>query len=253
MLDTWLPWLTCVGLLSVRLTVALALSPAFASFGVPGPVRVVLTLALAFLLLAGHSLPPEAVAWAQDPLTLLSACGAEVLLGALFGLSVHIVFAAFAIAGRLLDVQIGFAIGSTFDPVTRTRADIVGALMSLLAVTLFFVSDSHMELVRFLDRSVDLFPLGQLPALDDPMRPLLAAGWMYAFAIALAAPVSVALLLVDIAVGVLSRNMPQMNVLVMATPIKVLVAFLVLSLSVRTWAPLVHRDFDRAALLLGVH
>jgi flagellar biosynthesis protein FliR len=251
-LDAWLPWILSVALLSVRLTVAFALSPALSSFGLPAMVRVALTIALAVLIFASRAAPEQAAMWATDPLRLLQAAAAELGLGALLGLSVHVVFAGFAIAGRMLDVQIGFAIGSTFDPITRTRADIIGALLSLLAVTIFFASDAYLELIRLLARSLDLFPLGQLPALNDPIRPLLAAGWMYSLGFALAAPLVMTLLLTDITVGVLSRNMPQLNVLVLSIPIKVLIGYLVLSFTSRGWAPLIHRDFDRMAELIGV-
>jgi flagellar biosynthetic protein FliR len=127
---------------------------------------------------------------------------AELLIGVLLGLGVLVVLAALALAGRLIDVQIGFAIASVFDPVTRTSGNVLGSLVSLLGVTLFFVSDAHLQLVQLISRSIDLLPLGELPAFDDPMRPLLAAGSMFALGLALAAPVAVALLLTDAAITI---------------------------------------------------
>jgi flagellar biosynthesis protein FliR len=249
--EPFLPWILSVGLLTVRLTVAVALSPAFSAYGTPTTVRLVLTLALAVVTFAHHPPVPAAAAWVDEPALLLKPILAEILVGALLGLGVHVVLAAFALAGRLMDVQVGFAIGSIFDPVTRSSANVLGSLFSLLGVTLFFVTDAHLALARLISQSLEVLPLGEFPALDDPMQPLLASGWMFAFGLALAAPVAIALLLTDVAVGVVSRNMPQVNVLVLAIPVKVIVGYLVLSVAVIGWAPLVQHAFGRMADGLG--
>jgi flagellar biosynthetic protein FliR len=137
-----------------------------------------------------------------------------------------------------------------FDPVTRTGSNVLGSMVGLLGVTLFFVSDAHLQLVYLVSQSLDAFPLGRLPALHDPMRLLLATGSMFALGLALAAPVVMALLLTDVVVGVASRNMPQVNVLVLAMPIKVIVGYLVLAFSITGWTPLLQQGFGRMGGLL---
>jgi len=245
-----LPWLLSVVLLVVRLTVALALSPALASYGVPGTVRMAIVMALATLTFAGRPAVPEAEGWARDPSLLLVPVFAEALIGALLGFGVHVVLAAFAFAGRLLDLQIGFSIGSVFDPVTRTSANVLGSMMSLLGITLFFAMDAHIALVELVVRSVDLLPLGRMPEFDEPMRPLLAAGSLYALGLALAAPVVMALLLTDLAVGVASRNLAQVNVLLLAMSLKGIVGYVVLAASVLGWAPLARQGFSAMSAYL---
>lgn len=248
--DLLLPWIVSVALLTVRLTVAVALAPAFTAYGIPATVRIALTLALAAATFAHRSPIPAAQAWVDEPALLLMPVLAEIFTGALLGLGVHIVLAALALAGRLMDVQIGFGIGSVFDPVTRTSANALGSMVSLLGVTLFFVSDAHLQLAQLISESVDVFPLGELPALNDPMRLLLAGGSMFALGLALAAPVVMALLLTELVIGVASRNMPQVNVLVLAMPIKVIVGYAVLASAVIGWTALVQQGFGRMARLL---
>jgi flagellar biosynthesis protein FliR len=250
-LDPFLPWILSVALLSVRLTMALALSPALTAYGVPAIVRAALILALAALSFVDRSPVSAAATWAQDPALLLNPVLAELFIGSLLGLGVQVVLAAFALAGRLMDVQIGFAIGSVFDPVTRTSSNVLGSMISLLGVTLFFVTDAHLVLAQLLSRSIDVLPLGEFPALVDPIRPLVAAGSIFTLGLALAAPVAMALLLTDLVVGVASRNLPQVNVLMLATPIKIIVGYFVLALSVVGWAPLVRQGFGRMADVLG--
>jgi flagellar biosynthetic protein FliR len=247
-----LPWLLSVGMLTVRLTVALAMSPALSAYGVPASVRVALTVALAGLTCAYRNPAPAAAAWVADPALLLMPVLAEMFIGALMGLAVQVVLAALALAGRLLDVQIGFAIGSVFDPVTGASSNVLGSIAGLLGVTLFVVSDAHLQLARLISQSIDVFPLGQLPPLNDPLQPLLAAGSMFALGLAFAAPLATALLLTDLAIGVASRNMPQINVLILAMPIKIIVGYFVLALSVRGWGPLVSQGFGRMTNVLGL-
>jgi flagellar biosynthetic protein FliR len=249
--DALLPWSLSVALLAVRLTVAIALSPALAAYGLPAMVRVALMLALATLAFANREPVPAAIEWVGDPARLLLPVATEIFIGALLGLGVHLLLGAFALAGRMLDVQIGFAIGSIFDPVTHTSSNVLGALVSLIGVTLFFVSDAYLQLAQLVSQSIDVLPLGQWPALDDPMQPLLAAGSMFSLGVALAAPVAMSLLLTDMAIGVVSRNMPQVNVLVLAIPVKVIVGYAVLALSVRGWAPLIQQGFSQMTALAG--
>jgi flagellar biosynthetic protein FliR len=249
--DALLPWALSVALLTVRLSVAVALSPVLSSYGVPALVRMALTIALAALTFSYRSAVPSATEWAADPTLLVVPVVAEVFIGALLGLAVHVVLAAVALAGRLMDVQIGFSIGSVFDPVTRTSANVLGSLVGLLGVTLFIVSGAHLELAQLVATSVDVLPLGEMPALDEPLRPIVAAGSMFTLGLALAAPVAIALLLTDLAIGVASRNMPQLNVLVLAMPVKVIVGYLVLAFAVLGWTPLLQQGLGRMTDALG--
>jgi flagellar biosynthetic protein FliR len=245
-----LPWALSVMLLAVRLTMAVALSPALSSYGVPAIVRFSLIVVLAVLTFADRSPVAGAAGWVVSPGAMVVPVMAEIFIGALLGLGVHVLLAALALAGRLMDVQIGFAIGSVFDPVTRTSSNVLGSLMSLLGVTLFFVSGAHLRLAALIASSIDLLPLGEMPALNDPLQPLLAAGSMFALGLAFAGPVAVALLLTDVAIAVASRNMPQLNVLVLAIPVKVIVGYLVLAVAVTTWAPLMEQALGQAVRVM---
>jgi len=244
-------WLVGVLLFSVRLIVAMALSPALSSYGLPMVVRVVLVFVLAALVQSAPNVSPHAIP--GSPESFLLAVVAEVFLGMLLGLGVLIVFAAFAITGRMLDVQIGFGIGSVFDPVMRTNQNVMGSLLSLVGVTLFFATDAHLALAAMLASSTKVFPIGQFPAINNPFPLLSASGSMFAMGLALAAPVAVAMVLTDLFVGITLRNMPQMNVLVLSIPLKVLIAYFVLALSVRAWAPMTHRMFNVVGDVLGAH
>ncbi|MCW7540886.1 flagellar biosynthetic protein FliR [Aquabacterium sp. A7-Y] len=248
--DTLATWGTAVMLITVRFSVALGMSPVLASYGLPAMVRVALIVALSALVCAGGNITADP-RLLDDGGALMVAVAAEAVSGALLGLGVHVVMAAFAVAGRLLDVQIGFGIGSVFDPVTRSSANVLTSLLSLLGVTLFVMADAHIALASMLAASFSVFPLGEFPQLADPLRMLSAVGALFSFGLALAAPAVLALLVTDVAMGLISRNSPQINVLLLSIPVKVLIGLLVLTVSIPAWAPLVERLFSLSSDVLG--
>ncbi len=245
------PWLVGVMLLSIRLSVAMALSPVMTAFGIPTAARLVLVFMLSALAMS-NSTPAAPFAPVMASVDhFISAAAAELFLGMLLGLGVQVAMAAFAVAGRILDVQIGFGIGSVFDPVTRSSQNVMGSLMSLVGVTLFFIADAHLSLAAMLSASLNPFPIGQWPSFGDPLPIVTATGSMFALGLALAAPVAITLVLTDLFVGIASRNMPQINVLVLSIPLKVLIAYFVLALSVRAWSPITQRLFGLVGDVLG--
>jgi flagellar biosynthetic protein FliR len=207
---------------------------------------------LAALVFTDRAPPDVARHWMNAPALLIGPIVCEMLIGAVLGLGVHTVLGALALAGRLLDVQIGFAIGSVFDPVSGSSANVLGAIATLLGVTVFVTTNGHLALAQLVGGSIEVLPLGELPELADPLRPVLAAGSMFALGLALAAPVSMSLLLTDVALGVMSRNMPQINVMILAMPVKVVVGYLVLAYSVIGWGPLLQQGFRGFAVSLGL-
>ena len=248
--DVFSAWLATLLLLAVRLGAAVGLSPAWSAYGVPSTVRLALVLMLAAL--ATGAAPAVSPAPALEPSArLFEALGAELCVGALLGLGLRCAMGAFALAGRLLDVQVGFAIGSLFDPVSQAGANVFGALLGLLGVVLFFVGDAHLAMARMVTLSTAAFPVGAWPDWGDPLRLLAGAGVLFGLGLALAAPVSLALLLTDLALGLAARNLSQLNLLVLGMPVRVAIGTLVLALSLPAASPLVERILSLAADVPG--
>lgn len=241
-------WLIGVFLLSVRLSFAFGLSPLMTTYRVPAIARLIVVLALACLC------TPEGASFRRymdNPLALLPAIGAESLVGMLLGASVHVALASFSVAGRLLDVQIGLGLGSIFDPLTQSSVSAISSALNALGVCAFVLAGAHLEYLAMLAESISYFPIGSLPELADPVRALSAAGHMFRFGLSLAAPVVVALLLTDIAVGVVSRNAPQLNALLLAIPIKLVIGLSILSMALPWWETSIEPIFLFGTDLLG--
>ncbi len=216
-----LAWAVATLLVATRLGTLLWMTPPLHALPVPATARVLLVLglsaALAWTLVADGAWRPATLPG------LVQALLAEVAVGLVLGLGVLLAFAGFQFAGRLLDVQVGFGLAQVYDPQSRTQVSPLAALLPWVGVLLFFAVDGHHQLLRGLAFSLRALPPGgdwQLQAAAASV--LQQAGALIALGFALAAPVVAALLLVDLVLGVAARNLPQLNLLVLSFPLKVL-------------------------------
>lgn len=234
-------WLLTAGLVALRLGVALVLTPVLAFGSVPRHLRVMFVLSLAALLVAATGV--RAAPGAQDVAAFAGMAAAEAVLGALLAFGILTAFAAFQLAGRLVDLQLGFGVATLIDPATRGHAPLLGTLLWMTGVVVFFAIDGHHALFRAFALSLQAVPPGRPPG-EIELAPVVAQfGLMFSFALAIAAPVVFVLLLVDTVVAVMARTMPQMNIFFLSLPLKILVGLLVLALSVVHLAPVARRCF----------
>jgi flagellar biosynthetic protein FliR len=228
-------WAQSVFLVAIRLGVLFLMSPLFAGLGGLVTVRVLLTLALSACLAAGAGFAAAPLAPGLAPL-LLAALG-ELAVGAILAFGVFAAFGAFSVAGKLLDVQSGFGIGSVYDPVTRGGAPLFASILNMVGVVTFFSLDGHHALMRGIAFSLRQVPpgagLGAIPA----EAAIAQFGLMFSLGVALAIPVILCLLLLDVGLAVVSRVLPQMNVFIVLAPVKIIAALALFALSVSALGP----------------
>ncbi|WP_433693384.1 flagellar biosynthetic protein FliR [Herbaspirillum seropedicae] len=222
-------WVATVLLVATRLAAALLMTPVLYAFPMPNVVRVLLILAFAIhFVLAFPNMRAQEV---FEPAAMAVSVLGELMLGSIIGLSILLAFAAFSVAGALLDVQIGYGMAQVVDPATRRPIPILTSLFNQVAVVVFFLVNGHHALLRGLAYSFERFPAGQPWPFAQAVAPLVRqiAG-LFSIGFALAAPVVFCILLVEVGLGVLARNLPQMNMFTMGIPIKVIVGLTALSL-----------------------
>lgn len=228
-------WLTAVLLLSLRLAGTLLFTPILAPASVPLPIRAVVVLGLsATLSLALPSVAgaPPAAGLALGGLgALLQACCTELALGATLALGILVAFAAVGLAGQLVGIQMGFGLGQVIDPASNAAMPVVASALQQTAVLVFFLVDGHHALLRGLAWGLARFPLGQPWPLGGAHEAVVrqVAG-LFSLGFALAAPVVFSLMLVELALGVVSRNLPQVNMLAVGVPVKVVAGLVALAL-----------------------
>jgi flagellar biosynthetic protein FliR len=212
-----------------RVSPLFLLAPLFSSKLLPVRARGIIAVALAV------GIAPIAAAGAPLPADLWELAGLmlkELLVGAAFAFALGALFAAIQVAGSLLDTLIGFSFGSLVDPLTGTSGGVLNQLYALFGVMIFVVIDGDAWVIQGLARSYDAVPLAEAPALGSLVEGAqVAFSGIFGAAIQVAAPVLLAVLLTDVAFGLVSRVVPQLNVFAIGFPAKVTVGLVVVGAS----------------------
>lgn len=231
-------WTVATLLLWARLGALLVLGPLGQAIKAPPVFWVLFTLALSGSLCVALGLrTPVPGSLAALAAMLLS----EALLGVLLGFSLHTAFAALAMAGRLLDLQMGFGMAAVLDPVTRVNAPVIGIALSMLGMSVFLGSDAHHLLLRGVSETARWIPPGALWQLPDAAALLRAVAALFTMSVVVMAPALFLLLMVELVLDVVSRVMPQMNVMFIGMPLKVLVGLSALAAAAPGMAPALRR------------
>lgn len=214
----------------VRNMALLSAAPIIGDAMVPIPVRVLLSLVLAFLLL-----PMTAGNTEIDPFSLLGVVATieQAVIGAVIGLALHFSMAVIAMLGYLVSSQIGFAMAQMNDPINGTSSDVVSLLLSMLTILVFFAIDAHLVLAGVMAASFKAWPVGQGygPLLLNTV--VYNAAWIFSAAMLLAMPIVFSTLVVQIGFGFLNRVAPSLNLFSLGFSLTTLFGLLMLIQVVR--------------------
>ena len=219
-----------------RVLSMLWLLPIFQSRSVAAGYKAGLSLVVAFLLYQSVSAPDLQ----GDPYLLLLFLGKEVFIGLAIGFFVMLLFAMANAAAGLVSMQSGLAFARTIDPTLAASVTVLEQFQSLLATMIFLGIDGHHTILKALSVSLREVPPGVIavkPALFQFV--VEAAGRLFAASLKICAPVVVTLFLVDLALGILARMIPQVNVFIEGTSIKILITLAVLAISLNLIAPVI--------------
>ena len=216
-------------LVLARVTPLFVVAPLFSSRQVPARVRTIVACALAIgltpLAMRGQHVP-------NDLLALVGMVLKELLVGLAFALTIALLFAAVSSAGALLDMLVGFSFGSIVDPLTGNQSAVLTQLYGLVALAVFVAIDGDGWVVGGLARTFDLVPLTAAPDVPRMAAEVVASfTTIFASALEVAAPVLLAVVITDVAFGVVTRVVPQLNVFAVGFPVKVVVGLLVVGAS----------------------
>jgi flagellar biosynthetic protein FliR len=237
--SSYLSWSVAVVLLSLRIAPVLAMAPLISSANVSVGIRLLFVFGLSAALCADFVEPSTSQSHVQTnirflvdhPGALIQAACTELALGGILALAVQLAFSVFSIAGQILDTQVGFGLAQVFDPASNSSLPILSTAFNQLAILVFFLVNGHHAVLRAIAVSLERLPLGQAWSIDSALLPIMKqAGSLFTLAFALVAPVVFCVLMAELALGVIARNLPQMNMLAMGVPIKIMVGIIALSL-----------------------
>jgi flagellar biosynthesis protein FliR len=229
-MDLSVPAVTLAALLlgTARAAGFVMLAPPFNSRTIPAPVKGALAMALS-LLLSSHIAPtlPEPTAG-----FLIVASVTEVIIGAALGFVVQVLFTAVQLAGDLIDLTGGFSLQPAFDPLAMTQNATIGRLHYLLATTLLFTSGGDLLMVKGFATSYEGLPVGGQVPVDQLGAVLITAiSMMFLAALQIAGPMVAVLLLADVALALLSRAAPALNIFAIGFPFKIMITLIMLGLT----------------------
>ncbi|MFI4973083.1 MAG: flagellar biosynthetic protein FliR [Caulobacterales bacterium] len=219
-------WVFESALLSLRVSPVFALAPPFSLTQVPALLRVLFGVGIATALV---STDPNAARISDfSPGFLIAGSVRELGLGLIFVLAFQLMFAAVYVAGRTLDIQAGFGLAAVIDPSTGSQMPLIGSLLAYGAAAVFFAMDGHADLLRILAASLNAIPLGggRFPTSLAPLLAFISAVFITSMGVAGGA--ILCLFLADVAIALVSRTVPQMNVLILGLQIKSLLVLIVL-------------------------
>ncbi len=201
-------------------------NPILGRRNIPATVKVGLTMGIAYGSMAGLPAPDFSAASSID-LTLMA--GREFLIGFALGLVIQLFMSVFQLGGELIDLQMGISMATMYDPSSSSQISITGNLNILMYTMLFFITDSHLALLRVTISSFEVVPMG-LEAVTGRMaiRFIEVFGYILVYALQVALPFIITEILVEVAVAILMRFVPNINVFVVNLQIKLLVGMSVI-------------------------
>ena len=223
-LDFWFPFL----LIFARIAAFLAVVPFFVWRGIPVMLRIFFSVVLSVLLALGWE---GQLALPSSDLGLILLLGRELLSGLVLGFLVYLFFSVFLMSGQFMDHKAGLMMGGTFDPLFGSQVTLIGQFFYFLTVVFYLTANGHHILFLSLKESFRVLPLeGAFISPPAAWHFLKMFSGVFLLAFQIAAPVIIIIWLMDIALGFLSRAVPQIHVFIVGLPLKIALVLLILLL-----------------------
>ncbi len=181
----------------------------------------------------------------------------EVVIGLLIGFLTSVIFSAFQLAGQYFAVQIGFGFSEVLDPLAQVSVPIIGQLKNLAGMLVFLYIDGHHFLIRAIVRSFELAPsfsMGEESLFWHLKYVNYSFSGMFLIALKIAIPIVATVFLMSVSMGILAKAAPQMNIMMLGFPIKIVVAFVMIAIfapvTIRIMRVSLERTFDFVSRIL---
>lgn len=224
-------WIVAFFFPLARILALLTAAPPFNNQGLNTRTRLVLGLAIALAITP--ALPKiEAIDPASGLGLLILA--QQLVIGLAMGFSMRLVFTAIDLAGTMISNQMGLGFATAYDPQSAAQTAVISQFLGMLGLLVFLAIDGHLMVIATLGRSFAVLPIGASTITSASWLNIAnAGGLIFSSGVLLALPVVVALLIANIALGVLGRVAPQLNLMAIGFPITIVLGFcaLIVSLS----------------------
>jgi flagellar biosynthetic protein FliR len=214
-------------LIFVRVAAIIFVAPPFDSNSIPITFRAGLAFTISLSLLP--MIPVDPLVFDNGTFYLGLKLISEIGVGIVIGLAVKMFFAGVQLAGQVAGYQMGFALANVMDPATSAQIPILSQIKNLFAVLIFLSINAHHMLFQALVESFNLIPPFDFAWSQSVAEPIIKMGGnIFVIAVKIGAPIIAAMLLTSAALGLVARTVPQMNIFIVAMPLKIVVGLLFL-------------------------
>lgn len=208
----------------MRVSVVLFMLPVFNSEKIPMAVKAAATMVITLAIWPHVSLPGTQLPAHPFDMALLFL--SEIILGLVLGMCINFVFMGIQAGGELLGFQMGFSMINIADPLTGNQTGAVAFFLWMVSILTFLSLDGHLYMLQGFAMSFKLIPAGGLILGEVLLRQVFdLSASLFVVALKIAAPVMVALFLVELTLALVSRTAPQVNIMEIGFPIKIAVGF----------------------------
>ena len=211
-------------LILVRITAFIVVCPGFSFKGLPNTLKIALSVSLSMMV---YAIVPD-IETTESLLLLFMWAIKETLFGLGMGYVTNLVFTTMEIAGQLVDFQVGYSMASVYDASMGEQASNFGRIYYWITISVFFLLNMHHIVLEALIKSFDYMPLTMLNLASFNVEGIVVLfSNVFELALNLAAPIIIVVLITDVVLGVISRTVPQIDVLMLGMPLKAMVGFLI--------------------------
>lgn len=217
-------WVATFMLPLFRVAAVLMTMPIFSTRMLPARIRLYASVAITVAIVPALPPMPEFEVLSVRGVLL---CAEQIIIGAVFGFSMQMLFQAFVIAGQIVAIQMGMAMASMIDPANGVNVAVVGQFLTMLVSVLFLLMNGHLVVLEVLAESFTTLPVGNALVVQHFWEIAGRLGWVLGAGLIMILPVIAALLVINIAFGVMTRAAPQLNIFSIGFPLTVVVGLVI--------------------------
>ncbi len=224
-------WVLTHALAGVRITAVVFTAPLFSHRAIPRKYRLALAVAFTMSLIGDPRLAMDG-GWDSPSLVVAGWLVREAVIGSAIGIAAGFAFAGFGMMAEFIAIQGGLGAANAIDPTSGISTVVLTSLIQVIGLFLFLAVDGHHQVLAVVVSSFAALPIGTAwRDLHGVFAGVVALGHIiFEVAVSLAAPVVVAMLASNVAVGILGRTIPQLNLIALQLPAHIAVTLLLLGL-----------------------
>lgn len=208
----------------LRISIILFMLPIYATEGLPNQWKAAFCLIITMAVFPAVSLAPETMP--SHPFAIALLVLGEVILGLILSLAIQIFFSGIQAGGELIAMQMGFSMMQFADPTTNTQVGIISHMLFIVTALFFLLFDGHIYLLRAFVETFNYIPAGGLLITQTIFDQIfLLSNMLFSLALKIIAPVLAAIFLTELGLALMGRMAPQMHIMELGFPLKILVGF----------------------------